>query len=208
MVRHPEQISIKYRPLQLEYGEFARCNDQCFVDEPISQDEFAGHRGQGFWAVYAGRSLIGYGIAVDSGRTRRVKRIAICPEYRGRTFGQQLLATMVAHGVDEGCEEFVLSVQQNNPAAVHIYEKFGFSVVGESFQYIVDVAGLAKSAQHPEPANACTIVPITECAPESLPEGMERWREAYRYPDSQVLMFSRREVGFVGFCRLNPADQL
>lgn len=32
----PENVRIDYRPLQLTYRDFGRCNDLCFVDEPIS----------------------------------------------------------------------------------------------------------------------------------------------------------------------------
>ena len=39
---------------------------------------------------------------------------------------------------------------------------------------------------------------------EPLPSGMAKWYGSYSYPGSQVLVFDQREVGHIGFCRLNP----
>lgn len=204
MTNPPEGFTVDYQPLRLEYRDFIRCNDLCFVDEPISEDEFKRYRSGDFWAAYAGNSLIGYGIMTASRNKRRIERIAICPEHRCKTYGQRLLSTMMEHGIDAGCEEFVLSVQQDNPVAIHIYKKAGFNIVSESCQYIVDVGNLANSAEHTNDAYSYEIAPIIEVDPESLPKGMQRWYDSYSYPNRQVLLFSQLEIGFIGFCRLNP----
>lgn len=203
MSRCPNPLVIEYRPLCLKYRDFVRCNDSCFVDEPISEDEFERYRSQDFWAVYSGVSLVGYGILVGSGKRQRIKRIAIAPEHRNQAYGQQLLSAMMEHATDSGCEQLFLSVQQDNPAAIHIYEKHGFRIVGCSYQYLVDVEALAACAQATN-TSPYRMAPIVEFAPKSLPARVERWCESYSYPDNQVFMFTQPEVGYVGFCRLNP----
>lgn len=205
MTELSDESRIEYRPVQLEYRDFIRCNDQCFEDEPLSEDRFIWHRRRDFWAVYAGDSLIGYGIVVASEKKRRIIRVAICPEHRGRTYGQRLLSTMIAHGLDAGCDEFALSVQQDNPVAIHIYEKAGFRTVGEWYQYIVDVGSLENRAEHANRSSSYAIAPIVDYDPDSLPVGVRKWYDSHSYPNRQILVFSQRGVGFVGFCKLNPA---
>jgi len=65
--RRPNQFAIEYRPLHLKYQDLARCNDACFVYEPISEQDFERYRREGFWAAYVGASLAGYGILTGSG---------------------------------------------------------------------------------------------------------------------------------------------
>ena len=199
-----DAFRIERRPLQLEYDDFIRCNDQCFEDEPISEDRFIWHRSRAFWAVYVGNSLVGYGIVVASEKRRRIIRVAICPEHQGRTYGQRLLSTMIVHGLDAGCDEFTLSVRQDNPVEIHIYQKAGFRTVGEQYQYVVDLRDLVHQTASATQASSYTIAQIIDYDPESLPVRMRRWYEKHRCPDRQVLMFSQRGVGLVGFCRLNP----
>lgn len=200
----PPQFSIEYRPLHLEYSAFIRCNDLCFADEPMSEGDFERYRSENFWAAHLGRELIGYGIATDAGTKWRIKRMAVDPGHRGSGFGQCLLSAMIQRGADAGCEALDLSVQQDNPAAIHIYEKAGFRTVGESYQYVVDIEKLKDDLEHTKDSGAYTVAPITQYDRDSLPGGVARWYDAYSYPGSQVLVFGQREVGHIGFCRLNP----
>ncbi len=85
MAERPRRFSIEYRPPQLAYAEFIRCNDLCFADEPMSEGEFERHRSGNFWAAYMDDQLIGFGIATDSEKTRRIKRMAICSSSGSRT---------------------------------------------------------------------------------------------------------------------------
>ena len=56
--------------------------------------------------------------------------IAIVPSRRGKGLGRELLAKLLDQARAEGYEELSLSVEPDNPA-IHLYEEYGFSKVGE-----------------------------------------------------------------------------
>ena len=68
-----------------------------------------------------------------------IRRIAVLPDYRSKGLGSRLMAAMIDQAQNAGFERVTLNVQQDNPAAIRLYEKFGFSVFGESVQFIVTV---------------------------------------------------------------------
>ena len=52
------------------------------------------------------------------------------PSRRGKGLGRELLAKLLDQARAEGYEELSLSVEPDNPA-IHLYEEYGFSKVGE-----------------------------------------------------------------------------
>ena len=68
----------------------------------------------------------GYGFVDDN--TPELS-IAVLPEYRGQGIGTQLLAHLF--GSECGGSSVSLSISIGNPA-VHLYERFGFSVISQS----------------------------------------------------------------------------
>ena len=56
--------------------------------------------------------------------------IAIVPSRRGKGLGRELLAKLLEQARADGYEELSLSVEPDNPA-IHLYEEYGFSKVGE-----------------------------------------------------------------------------
>jgi ribosomal protein S18 acetylase RimI-like enzyme len=56
--------------------------------------------------------------------------IAVVPSRRGRGFGGELLTGLIGRAREDGFAAVSLSVEPDNPA-LHLYEKHGFSKVGE-----------------------------------------------------------------------------
>jgi ribosomal protein S18 acetylase RimI-like enzyme len=62
--------------------------------------------------------------------------IAVVPSRRGRGFGQDLLAALIAQAEREGHRALSLSVERDNPA-LRLYERFGFRQVREEDDTVV-----------------------------------------------------------------------
>jgi ribosomal-protein-alanine N-acetyltransferase len=67
-----------------------------------------------------------------------VNNIAVAPELRGRGLGRALLEFAEEQARAWGCRVMILEVRASNDAAVHLYEKFGFSVRGVRRRYYED----------------------------------------------------------------------
>jgi ribosomal protein S18 acetylase RimI-like enzyme len=69
--------------------------------------------------------------------------IAVVPSRRGRGFGEELLAGLMARAREQGYAALSLSVEPHNPA-LHLYERYGFQRIGEQRGGLVMVAKLAE----------------------------------------------------------------
>lgn len=67
-----------------------------------------------------------------------IASIAIHPDYRGFGIGRKLLAHGLMKAYERGARLSYLEVRRGNLAAQHLYEKFGFKVVGERPRYYQD----------------------------------------------------------------------
>ena len=58
--------------------------------------------------------------------------IDLMPDFQGQGIGRQLIATLFAHLKKEGVSGVMLNVANDNPGAMHFYEKCGFQQIGKS----------------------------------------------------------------------------
>ena len=68
--------------------------------------------------------------------------IAVVPSRRGKGYGEDLLAALLAQGREDGFARISLSVEPDN-AAIHLYEQHGFAKTGERASAWVMLATLA-----------------------------------------------------------------
>lgn len=77
----------------------------------------------------------------------------IAPEYRGQSLGTQLLATAQSWVRDRRNDGIALSVFPHNDAALRLYEKLGFQIVGRREDAFIrqtgEVYGLIEMEWHP-----------------------------------------------------------
>lgn len=62
----------------------------------------------------------------------RILSVAVSPDFQGRGIGTELLKIALEHLQSVGATSVRLEVRPNNPAAIHIYEKFGFEIKGKT----------------------------------------------------------------------------
>jgi len=89
-----------------------------------------------FYLVAAlGSEIIGYCGYWDIVGEAHITNIAVCPEYRGRGIGEELLGRVIGYAARTGIEDFTLEVREDNIPAIRLYEKFGFTVCGRRKNY-------------------------------------------------------------------------
>lgn len=78
---------------------------------------------------------VGFWLIVDEAH---ISTIAVDPGWRGQGVGELMLGDMLAAARKLGAEMATLEVRASNEAAVNLYRKFGFKVVGRRPAYYRD----------------------------------------------------------------------
>ena len=121
-------------------GQLARAMEiecQCFA-HPWTMADFdfvlASERAinVGLWR---GEELVGYAMAFDEGEDLHLVSLAVENGYRRRGWAGRLLREVLARGAGRGCRNCRLEVRPSNLAALALYGKLGFEVVGEKPRY-------------------------------------------------------------------------
>ena len=66
-------------------------------------------------------------------QTRQIWDLSIKEEYRGQGFGQQMLKELLTKFAKN--RKIALGCKKNNTIALHIYQKFGFTIVKDCNTY-------------------------------------------------------------------------
>lgn len=192
-------IEIQYQPQSLTYKAFADLNDRCFKNEPVSEYDFQAMQNDGFWCLFSDGALAGYCHLHIKGHSAHIRRIAVHPDYRSQGLGSRLMGIMLDHSVANQANSITLWVQQDNPRAIGLYTKYGFSIVDESAQFEAEIR-----CEPPGQTRAIPISEYDESACGSLPPDAAKWQDAHNPPHAHVLLFVR-EGAVVGFTRFGPA---
>jgi ribosomal-protein-alanine N-acetyltransferase len=91
-----------------------------------------------FGVRLAGGPIVGFGCVWVVDQELRINNLAIHPRHRGRGIGGRLLDALLEFGVGQGCVEATLEVRPTNAAALRIYGRAGFRVVGRRRGYYSD----------------------------------------------------------------------
>ena len=86
--------------------------------------------------------------------------LAVRPEYRGQSIAQRLLARALVEAARSGATHALLEVRVSNQAALNLYRKFGFEVVGIRPGYYHDTQedALLMTLAHLDPEKLAVLV--------------------------------------------------
>lgn len=195
-------IRIEYKP-SLPVEQIRNIDAECFPDEPMDAKSLTGAMQQDFWIVWDGSAVAGYAYVRRRPDVSWLARIGTAAAHRRRGVATALMKAILDHCSGIGLPETVLYVQTDNPAAIRLYQRFGFRAVESTCQFVLsnpqerlkeeDTAGIA-------------AVPISEVPESSLPSFPREWTDIagmHRPPDTYVLIF-RHEAESIGYCRLSP----
>jgi [ribosomal protein S18]-alanine N-acetyltransferase len=79
--------------------------------------------------------ILGYWYIIDE---CHISTIAVHPDWRQRGIGQEILVAALSHSLSLGAIMATLEVRPSNLAAIELYKKFGFEVVGRRKRYYRD----------------------------------------------------------------------
>jgi len=77
--------------------------------------------------------VVGYQMSTATDDHAHLARLAILPEFQGRSYGSTLVDDMLANFRSLGINEITVNTQSDNFASLSLYKKIGFSPTGEEF---------------------------------------------------------------------------
>lgn len=87
------------------------------------------------WGLQVRDVLIAYAIQTHAAGESHLLNLCVDPEWQRLGYGSILLEHAICHATLHSCESMYLEVRPSNPAAIRLYERRGFTVVGERRNY-------------------------------------------------------------------------
>jgi ribosomal-protein-alanine N-acetyltransferase len=87
------------------------------------------------WGLQGDETLIAYFIQTQAAGECHLLNLCVDPAYQRRGFGGVLLTHAIRLARAQRCTSMFLEVRPSNPAGFRLYEKYGFTVVGERKDY-------------------------------------------------------------------------
>jgi GNAT superfamily N-acetyltransferase len=177
----------------LDYETFYRLNEACFPHEPVSPHEYQAFKMAAFWTVTHQDQPVGYAVLSHREDRAHIRRIGIHPSYRRQGLGRRLMQTMLDKAGLLGATWIDLAVQQDNPAAIQLYRKFGFQVTGECIQFSLSILSPAVPGY--------AAIPVDEYPGQE--ERIKNLAGSHVPPHRWVLVFVQGDTP-LGFTRFSP----
>lgn len=201
-----KSIRIEYQPSFLSFNTFHQVDLECFPDEPLDLDGYQFRLSQDFWAAMVGENLVGYCTVYRKERLAWLGRLGVNSNYRRMGIGTELMKTAIQFSREMGMQEMMLYVMQDNLAALHLYESFGFVKDDITYQYVWDTS-------HPDNLVITASVPLIRVTPvdqvpgdafSGIPLQWADLRDLHHPPSQYVFIFDDGEDNQIGYCRFNP----
>ena len=115
----------------------AKLERSCF-SEPWTESLFAGeftHENVLYRGIVKHGELVSYmgmWLVADEGQ---ITNVAVCPQHRRKGLAMWLIRDMAELGVQKGLQLLTLEVRAHNHAAISLYQKLGFEIVGRRPNY-------------------------------------------------------------------------
>lgn len=121
------------RPVKVGSAERLAATHALSFGEPWNEAAIAGllaMPGAFGFVVGPDEEPAGFVLARIGGGEAEILTICVSPASRGSGLGRKLLEAAAAFAVAAGAETLFLEVAEDNPAALGLYERFGFYLVG------------------------------------------------------------------------------
>lgn len=90
------------------------------------------------WVIENNNELIGFAVIWKILDEAHIGTIAIDPVFQKKGVGQYFLANICLDLIEENISRVFLEVRKSNTKAIHLYEKFSFTIDGERKNYYRD----------------------------------------------------------------------
>jgi GNAT superfamily N-acetyltransferase len=199
-------VKIELRPSSLCFDDFRKLDERCFPDEPVSRESFDAFVRSHFWEAKSDGRLVGYSCLKVKPKFAWIARIGVLPTERNKGIGTRLMKAMIEYCLEIPRHTAILYVLRDNPAAIHLYQKHGFHVSEDSYQYIVTINRVLaeRGAGNWQSVHAVPLSDAPEKQQLDLPPQWSDLAELHDPPKTYVLAFFLENKRQIGYCRLNP----
>lgn len=129
---------MNYAVEQLSISNYDKSNDvwdmkRCPFTEQFKEQIACGNR-ESYLMKYSDKYIASCDLVYDYGEYTEanikvyLSRLIVKKEYRNQGIGQELLKYMIALCKEKGYKQITVGVDTDNKNALHIYQKYGFSV--------------------------------------------------------------------------------
>lgn len=87
------------------------------------------------WGLQVRDLLVAYAIQTHAVGESHLLNLCVDPEWQRAGYGSILLEHSICHAALNDCTSMFLEVRPSNPAAIRLYERRGFVIVGERRNY-------------------------------------------------------------------------
>ncbi len=81
------------------------------------------------------KKLVTYAVSYIVYDEIHISNLAVVPEFRHLTIGEKILKLTLQIGMEKSCQIAHLEVRRSNVAAISLYQKYGFQIVGVRKNY-------------------------------------------------------------------------
>jgi ribosomal-protein-alanine N-acetyltransferase len=125
-------MNIEIRKIDADSAKLAAELEKMCFSEPWSEKAILEEAERGFCvAAYIDGEFAGYAGMLCVLDERDVCNIATVPHFRGKGVGRALTDALIASARESGASVIMLEVRKSNAAAIALYEKAGFTLVGQ-----------------------------------------------------------------------------
>ena len=88
--------------------------------------------------VAQSEEIVAFGLAWSVGEEAEIATLAVAPEARGQGLGEAILHALLERLAMRGVRDVFLEVRPSNEQARKLYQRLGFTLVGERANYYAD----------------------------------------------------------------------
>jgi ribosomal-protein-alanine N-acetyltransferase len=125
-------MNIEIRKIDADSAKLAAELEKMCFSEPWSEKAILEEAERGYFiAAYVDGVFAGYAGMTCVLDERDVCNIATVPQFRGMGVGKALTNALIESAKETGASVVMLEVRKSNSAAIALYEKAGFTLVGQ-----------------------------------------------------------------------------
>jgi ribosomal-protein-alanine N-acetyltransferase len=127
------------RPMRVEDLDAVLQIEQRSFASPWRREHFQAELDHDDWArpqvVTHDSKLVAYAVVWELASELRINNFAVDPSRRRNGIGRWMLGRLLEHAKHADCTEATLEVRAGNTAALDLYRRFGFEVIGRRAGY-------------------------------------------------------------------------
>ncbi|MHA2143496.1 MAG: GNAT family N-acetyltransferase [Candidatus Thorarchaeota archaeon] len=189
-----------------DWAEFEEIDSELFPDEKLDRESFSRFIARGsFFALELDSRVIGMLAVVKFGdNAGQLDRIGVTTSMQNQGFGSILMEHAMNWFRNENLAYAILYTEDYNEHALHLYKKFGFEVIGTTWQYFVPFSTITPTGNYScEPIQEGEIDFVGQRYHDYLP--VAQIRRFLKSEDYHVLVLKNKEADIIGACRFIPS---